>query len=338
MSLDLNPNQNLKKDEERKINNSLDRVLITGGFGFIGKVLLRELLKREDIESIHIVDNLCNSSVVKDLPSKVSFFNCSVSDFNPTSSYTKIYHLASPVGPAGVLNYAGKMGPMIITDTYKMAQLALKNNARLIDISTSEVYGKDPGNIPQKEDIEKIVPAHITVRLEYGVSKLASEVSLLNLVRTTDLQVNIIRPFNIVGPSQSGEVGFVLPRFIKQALENKPLTVFGDGSQKRTFTSVNDFVRAIISIMDSSLNGEILNVGNPNNLCSVFDLAQLVIKLTSSTSKIELTNPKDIYGSMYEEAWNKIPDITKIQTLLGWSPSESIEMIVLEAINIEKKL
>jgi nucleoside-diphosphate-sugar epimerase len=319
------------------------KILVTGGLGFIGRVLLKSLFKDIDqIKYIDVVDNLSNSSTLTSpdldaFKNKLNIFVNSVHNWTPCRDYTEIYHLASPVGPAGVLNYAGRMGPMIVSDTYKMANLALDQGARLIDISTSEVYGREPGNIGQKEDIDKIVPGNITVRLEYGVSKLACEVSLLNMIKATPLKVNIIRPFNIVGPSQSGEVGFVLPRFIDQALKGKPLTVFGNGSQKRTFTSVNDFIRGIRMVMDSDVNGEIFNIGNPANLCSVLDLAKIVIRLTNSSSEISLTDPKTIYGPLYAEAWNKIPDITKVQQKIGWHPKESIEDIVLEAIKVAQE-
>lgn len=317
------------------------RVLVTGGFGFIGKVLLKTFLKElDEIDYIDVIDNLCNSVPFdKDTLSlfngKLSFCKSTVADWLPSRKYTEIYHLASPVGPAGVLNYAGSMGPMIISDTYKMANLALKDGARFIDISTSEVYGRDPGSTAQKESIDKIVPSNVTVRLEYGVSKLACEVFLLNMVKVSPLQINIIRPFNIVGPSQSGKVGFVLPRFIEQAMKGKDLTVFGDGLQKRTFTSVFDFVSAIKLVMNSKeTNAEIFNVGNPDNLYSILDLANIVIKATGSKSKVLLINPKEIYGKFYEEAWNKIPDISKIQSTLGWKPKDDISKIVSDAIEV----
>jgi UDP-glucose 4-epimerase len=229
------------------------------------------------------------------------------------------------------------MGPMIISDTFKMAQIAIEQDARFLDVSTSEVYGRDPGKVSQAEDIDKVVPANVTIRLEYGTSKLASEVSLLNLAKVTNLRVNIVRPFNIVGPGQSGEVGFALPRFVNQALTGEDITVFGNGSQRRTFTSVNDFVRAIIRIMDSDIESEIFNVGNPANECSVLDLARIVNKLAGSKSRIILCDPKTIYGNLYAEAWNKIPNIRKIQRMTGWSPFESIEDIVNEAIRIAKE-
>lgn len=314
----------------------MKRILITGGLGFIGRTLLQYLLAKDDIEYLDVVDNLCNSKLDKDDPLRhdvrVHIMTQSVDEFDVDKPYTEIWHLASPVGPAGVLNYAGRMGPMIVADVYKMAQLAIKHNARLLDISTSEVYGREPGGVPQKEDIDKVVPSNITVRLEYGVSKLLSEVFLTNLTKSTPLQVNLIRPFNIVGVGQQGEVGFVLPRFVEAALAGKPLTVFGDGQQMRTFTSVKDFVEALLLIMDSDINGEIFNVGNAANICSILDLAEMVVRLTGSKSKIQLVDPTTIYGPHYAEAWNKIPNASKIKNMLGWTPSRSLEDIVTEVI------
>jgi UDP-glucose 4-epimerase len=287
------------------------------------------------------VDDLSNSNrdagleaLLKDR--RARFSATSVKDFEPTRRYTHIFHLASPVGPAGVLNYAGRMGPLIVHDTAKIAHYALAMGARMMDVSTSEVYGFDPGDGAQREDVDKVVPSKYTVRLEYGVAKLACEVSLSNLALTTDLFVNIVRPFNIVGVGQRGEVGFVLPRFVQQALAGEPITVFGDGTQLRCFTSVHDIVDAMLAITDSDLRGEILNIGNPANVCSINSLADLVLACTGSRSEVHHVDPKTVYGPFYAEAWNKIPDISKIRRLLKWAPSRLLPEIVREVVNVER--
>jgi nucleoside-diphosphate-sugar epimerase len=315
------------------LTNRQKRVLVTGGLGFIGRTLLRSLQDDPQVEFIYVVDNLCNSSLTPDVRDEKTILEiCNVSEFHKSISFTHIYHLASPVGPAGVLKYAGKMAQMIVSDTMQMAELALCYGAKLIDISTSEVYGRDPGDKSQQEDIDKVVPAKYTVRLEYGVAKLATEISLLNLARISGLQVNIIRPFNIVGVGQKGEVGFVLPRFVEAALVNRDLEIFGTGDQKRCFTSVKDIVQAILLIVELETYGNIFNVGNPANVISIRQLADCVIQLSGSSSQCKLVDPKTIFGPLYEEAWNKIPDISHIQKVVGWQPKYSLIDIVLEVL------
>jgi len=315
------------------------RVLITGATGFIGRVLLSYLLKDDEISSILCVDNLSNSEYTPGEPlfsdKRVSVLIKNVSDMTDNDTEDQlddIYHLASPVGPVGVLKYAGNMGPMIIEDSYKMALLAEKHNARLIDISTSEVYGCDPNGIPQTEDLTKVVPAEITVRLEYGVAKLACEVFLANRTKVFGLNCCIVRPYNIVSYGQQAAAGFVLPRFFEQALANKPLTVYQPGTQRRTFTDVRDFVESLILVMAKGKSGEIYNIGNPNNLHTILDLANRVIEKTGSTSGYTIVDPQKEHGKLFTEAWEKIPNINKINQELGWNPTRSLDDIIDEAI------
>ncbi len=323
-----------------KIGKKL-QILVTGGAGFIGTHLVNTLVRDYTAPIIDVVDNLSNSV----MPERrlafykrhgITFYQQSVEDFLPSISrrYDYIYHLASPVGPAGVLKYAGRMAAMILNDSIQMAELALAHDAKLLTVSTSEVYGQNPLNDqPQPEDLPKIVPAKVTVRLEYGVSKLITEIALLNLVKERPLKVNFIRPFNIVGPHQNGEAGFVLPRFVDAALKNEPITIFGDGLQRRTFTHVSDIVHAFVMLMESDHVGKIYNVGNAKNISSIKELAHKVVSMTNSQSEIRCIDPKIIYGKHYEEAWNKIPDITRIQKDLGWEPIFSFDRILTEYID-----
>lgn len=316
-------------------------ILVTGGAGFIGTHLINELVRRYPHADIDVVDDFSNSAV--EAARKVffdkhgiNFYKSKLENFTfpEGRKYDWIFHLASPVGPAAVLLYAGTMGSMIVDDALKMARRALQDDAKLICISTSEVYGSHPeGSKPQHEDLPKIVPANITVRLEYGVGKLLSEISLLNLAKVEPLHVNLIRPFNIIGPYQKGEAGFVVPRFIASALKGEPLTVFGDGTQQRTFTHVGDIVRPMVDLMESDLRSNIYNIGNPANLCSIKELAGHIVRLTGSKSEIHYVNPKDIYGPLYEEAWNKIADVTRVKAHLNWEPRYSLEQILQECID-----
>lgn len=312
----------------------MKRILVTGGLGFIGSHLIKEINKQDCV--IDVIDNMSNNCLS---PNEVNLskirkiYTCSVAEFKFDNEYDQIYHLASPVGPAGVLNYAGVMGKMIIDDALKIAEYAAKHHSHVIFVSTSEIYGKDPGNEAQNEEINKIVPAKITVRLEYGVGKMLMEICVTNYAKYHPFVFNFIRPFNIIGVGQSAKAGFVVPRFVWQALHDEKITVFGDGKQLRTFTHVHDIVDAMIKIMESDISGEAFNVGNPENKRSILEVAQAVKRMTCSKSEIVCVDPKTIYGKNYEEAWNKIPDIRKITAMIGWVPKYSFEDVVQEVIN-----
>lgn len=309
-------------------------VLITGGMGFIGKFLVRKLLCERDYD-ITIVDNLTSSAVDEQIVTnhRVKFYNESFEQWTPSDGerFDYIYHLTSPVGPLGVLKYKGRIAQMILAQLYRATDLALQMGAKLLEISTSEVYGRHPENEQegQREDIDKIVPADLTVRLEYGVAKLLCEIVLKNLSRDNKLDYICIRPFNIVGPKQNGELGFIIPRFLKQAEAGKPLTVYGDGSQKRTFTHVQDFVDAIFLAMESGRTGEIYNVGNPGNVTTILELAKKIKDVTGGCSEISFVDPVAMFKD-FAEAWNKIPNIDKISSHTGWKPKYSLDYIVNE--------
>lgn len=312
----------------------MKKILITGGMGFIGKFLVRKLLAERDYE-ITIVDNLSSSKVDELLTSnpRVTFINASFENWMPPASvkYDQIYHLTSPVGPLGVLKYKGRIAEMILKQLYHATEFAMKMDSKLLEISTSEVYGQHPDNEEegQREDIDKIVPANLTVRLEYGVAKLLCEIVLKNLSRDNKLDYICIRPFNIVGPKQNGDLGFIIPRFLRQAKAGEPLTVYGNGSQKRTFTHVQDFVDAIFLTMESNRTGETYNVGNPGNVSTILNLAEKIKLVTKTSSPISFVDPTTMYKD-FAEAWNKIPNIDKIREHTGWQPKYSLDFIVDE--------
>ncbi|MCB0344109.1 MAG: NAD-dependent epimerase/dehydratase family protein [Bdellovibrionales bacterium] len=311
------------------------RALITGGLGFIGNALVKRLLAQG--HECHIVDNCINNCWQPDDAARsgaVVHAPVPVSEYDLASGpdFDVVYHLASPVGPVGVLQWAGEMASMIVSDTHALARYCIEKRAKLINISTSEIYGQNVDNQAQREDIDKIVPAEVTIRLEYAVAKLTSEILLTNLAKVHPLKHVTIRPFNVAGPSQRGEVGFVTPRFIELALSNEPITVFGDGLQERCFTHVEDIVDSILALAESKISNEVFNVGNPQNIVSILDLAKMVKEMTSSQSSIIFVDPKELFGPHYAEAYNKIPSIEKVTSLTSWRPSRSLHQILVDVI------
>ena len=322
------------------------KILVTGGFGFLGGHLI-DLLLADPENQVHIIDNLSTSPLpLEDLLKEIDPAGRSTHSIEDIDSFCRngrqndwdeIYHLASVVGPAGVLPHAGRIAASIVNDSVSIASLAQRSGARLVDVSTSEVYGGGQAGYCS-ESMSKIVPASSSARLEYAVGKLAAETSLLNLAETQNLDVRIVRPFNVTGPRQSGRGGFVLPRFIGQALSGVDITVFGDGSQIRAFTHVKDMVNGILYAMRYGARGEVYNLGNPNNRCSIGELAEEVQTISRTKSKIVFVDPKSIYGPFYEEANNKFPDATKAINELGWQPSFGRHEAIRDTLSYMKGL
>lgn len=322
------------------------KILVTGGFGFIGGHLI-ELLLQDKNTYVHVVDNLSSNPIPLDLLidelnhlSNLTYDICSVEEYyrkNPNVRFNKIYHLASIVGPAGVLKHAGKMIKSIVDDTYCLMDLAIKNNAKLIDVSTSEVYGGGRDGYCS-ENCSKIIPAVTTVRLEYAIGKLAAETAIINTTKVTNLNACIIRPFNIAGPRQSGVGGFVLPRFISLAMRGKPLTVFCEGKQIRAFTNVKDMADGIIRVMELGTSGEAYNLGNPHSKISILDLAKKVLEVIDTDSDVIFVDPKTIYGPLYEEANDKYPDADRAMDGLKWNPTRGIGDTIKETYEYMKSV
>ncbi len=317
----------------------MKRILITGGFGFLGTSLTEELIKPVQ-NHVHVVDNMSTSPVILDdylqvigHPENLTYNICTIEEYFKKTSipvYDEIYHLASPVGPAGVLKHAGNMVRDVVRDNYTLMDYCVKYKCKLLDVSTSEVYG---GGVEGycSEETSKVVPPKTTIRLEYAIAKLAAETALINTCTVTKLNAVIVRPFNISGPRQSPLGGFVLPRFIQLSDAGKPITVFGKGNQIRAFTHVKDMVDGIILAMEKGKNGLAYNLGNVKNKTTILDLALRVKKVINSKSEIVFVDPKSIYGHLYEEANDKYPDATKAEIELGWIPKYSIDETIKDA-------
>lgn len=314
------------------------RVLITGGFGFLGGHVLEQLLSY-DVKRIHVVDNLSTNPVatdvlLRDLPntSALSFDLCSVADYfaEGPDDFDFIIHLASIVGPAGVLEHGGRIVSSVVDDTYLLADYALERGARLLDVSTSEVYGGGRDGLCREDD-PKIVPAETSFRLEYAIAKLAAETALINLGARDGLHAVIVRPFNIAGPRQSGEGGFVLPRFLAQAHLGLPLTIFGDGQARRAFSHVKDLADGVLRALAFGRPGLAYNLGHHANRVTVGELADLVLAVTRSNSERSFIDPREVYGRSFTEANDKFPEAGRAIDELGWRPAHGVEQIVRDS-------
>jgi UDP-glucose 4-epimerase len=324
----------------------MKQILVTGGFGFIGGHLIERLLDDPN-NHVHVVDNLSSCPIPYPLlidelehPPNLTYETISIWEFFHISSknlcvYDEIYHLASPVGPAGVLQHAGQMIGNVVDDIYLLINLALREDAKLVDVSTSEVYGGGAGGLCA-EGLDKIISADTTVRLEYAIAKLAAETAIINTCKVNPLRASIVRPFNVAGPRQSGVGGFVLPRFIDQAMRGEPLTVFGDGNQVRAFTHVADIVDGLIRVMESGQSGEAYNLGNPINKTSINEMANRVNDITGNQAGVTYVDPKDIFGDLYAEGAEKYPDARKAISELGWSPKYGIIATITDALRYQK--
>jgi len=316
-------------------------VLITGGLGFIGTHCI-EKWKSEGWK-VWIIDDLSSNAIQTTDPiladTEVIVKNILNVDWDDLPKFDLILHLASPVGPVGVLKHSGRMARTILDDIYWAINGANKNNCPLIFISTSEIYGhRDHKSYLQEQD-DKVLHGEFTVRNEYAIAKLLSEIVLSNHTKINkDFKYQIIRPFNVTGKYQLPDGGFVLPRFVSQALKNEDITVYYSGQQLRAFTWVKDIVNGIYltSVAPDHLWNNEWNVGNELNEQTILYLAEKVKEITGSNSKIIHVDPKDLHGPLFSEAPEKIPNSDKIKKELGWKPTKYVEDVIQEVIDYYK--
>lgn len=318
------------------------KILITGGLGFIGTHCIEKWASNN--WDVWVIDNLSSNTISADhiiaKQATVIIEDIIEVNWNSLPKFDLILHLASPVGPVGVLKHSGKMARIILDDIYSVVKGSKHNNCPLVFVSTSEVYGYRSEKSYLKEDDDKVLHGNFTVRNEYAISKLLSEIVLANQGKIDpNFKYQIVRPFNVTGEYQLPDGGFVLPRFVNQALSNKDITVYYDGLQLRAFTWVKDIVEGIflISKAPNNLWNQEWNVGNEKNENTILYLAERVKDLTQSNSKIIHIDPVQLHGPLFTEAPEKIPNSEKIKTLLNWSATKNIDEVIKEVINFYKK-
>lgn len=315
----------------------MKKVLITGGLGFLGSYSIEKF--KSQGWGITVIDNLSSNVIAPDDPicQGVKVIIKDVLDYEWLSekedeNFDVILHLASPVGPVGILKHSGKMAYLILKDIYWAIYGANIHKCPLVFISTSEIYGhRDKAELLVESD-DKVLKGDFSVRNEYSMAKLLCEIVLDNTSKVSDLKYQIIRPFNISGARQLKDGGFVLPTFVNQAFAGDDITVFGNGEQVRAFTHVKDIVDGIYMTCTTDKMNRIWNIGNPDNISTINDLAAMVKNITGSESEIKHVDPKKIHGPLYEEAWDKIPNSEKIQNELNWRPRFSKIDIVEDVV------
>jgi UDP-glucose 4-epimerase len=310
------------------------RVLITGGAGFIGSHLSDRLV--EAGHRVTVVDDLSTGSManIAHLEGAPGFqfvhetiMHEAVMD-RLISDCDAIFHLASAVGVELIVSRPVEVIERCVMGTEIVLRTAHRYKRKVLITSTSEIYGKN-GRVPFAEDDDRLLGPTTKSRWSYSCAKAVDEFLALAYHKEKQLPIVIVRLFNTVGPRQSGQYGMVVPRFVQQALCGKPLTVYGDGSQQRCFGYVGDIVGALVALMDHPrAAGQIFNVGNTEEI-SILELAKRVVQLTNSTSTIQMI-PYDVaYEAGFEDMARRIPDLTRVHSLIGYTPTARLDEIIL---------
>jgi UDP-glucuronate decarboxylase len=301
--------------------------IVTGGAGFIGKALTTRLLR--DCWEVTVIDDF-STHAKREYPEhcNLRFIEGRVQDsITHRVHVDAIFHLAGKVGPVGVLKHKGRIAIDTIEAAEKVAYWGWLYHCPVIDISTSEIYGSpDKTNA---EDDPKVFPYPASARMEYAVGKLAAETMLLN---RDGMDVRIIRPFNVAGPGQSPLGGFVLPRFAQQALANTDLTVYAPGTQRRSFTHIDDIIDGIVLLYESGSPGDVYNLGSPFNDCTMLELAREVIRYAGA-GRVKIVDPVGLWGDTFKEAADKVPNASKAMKELGWMPIRTRADIVSDTVD-----
>ena len=313
------------------------RALITGGAGFIGSYLSEALLDHGD--DVLIIDNLSTGSIdnIAHLKGRAGFeyFIDSVENEPLLAELVDrsdvIFHFAAAVGVKLIVEQPVYTIETNVHGTEVVLKHAVKKKKLVVIASTSEVYGKSE-DIPFREDSDLVLGPTPKHRWAYACSKAIDEFLALAYWKERRLPVIIVRFFNTVGPRQTGQYGMVIPNFVRQALAGEPLTVFGDGTQRRAFTHVADVVAALLKLVaEPKAIGQVINIGNTQEV-TILSLAERVRELAGSQSAITLVPYDEAYESGFEDMPRRVPDLTKITGMIGYTTKHTLDDILVQVI------
>lgn len=318
------------------------RALITGGAGFVGSWLARELLGRgtdvlvlddlstgryENLEEIEdgrrlelVVDTVNDPAIVNECVKRVD----------------QVYHLASAVGVRLIIEQPVRTIESIVGGTDVVLRACARYRRPVLITSTSEVYGKG-SKIPFSEEDDRIMGATTKRRWSYACAKALDEFLALAHWYESRLPVVVARMFNTVGPRQTGQYGMVVPTFVRQALRGQPVTVYGDGQQSRCFGHVQDVVAGLADLLACpQARGEIINLGN-NQEVTIRELAERVCQLAGSSSEVVLIPYDQAYGEGFDDMRRRVPDLSKAARLIGFQPQRQLDAILGDVIDFERR-
>ena len=319
------------------------RYLITGGAGFIGSHLAERLLDRGD--HVALLDNLSTGSMenIRHLKSnqRMEYHLDAIENRQLVAELVDdadvVVHLAAAVGVRLIVESPVRTIETNVNGTQIILEAAEKKRKLVLTASTSEVYGKST-QVPFQEEADLVLGPTTKGRWSYAASKALDEFLALSYWRERKVPVIVVRLFNTVGPRQTGRYGMVLPNFVKQALDNAPITVYGSGTQSRCFCDVRDTVQALMRLMDTDRSvGEVVNIGNTEEI-SIGDLAHTVRERTASSSPITYVPYDQAYEPGFEDMMRRVPSVEKLHALTGFRPQTKLgEIIDRVALHLSEK-
>ncbi|HEU4527603.1 MAG TPA: NAD-dependent epimerase/dehydratase family protein [Actinomycetota bacterium] len=318
----------------------MTRYLVTGGAGFIGSHLADRLLARGD--EVLALDDLStgrsrNIAHLKETRG-FRFRHGSILDAPLVNRLVEetdvIVHLAAAVGVKLIVERPLESLVTNIRGTETVLSAAAENDRKVLVTSTSEIYGKNTGLL--SEDADRIIGSPLKARWSYSTAKAVDEILANAYWRDRATPTIIVRMFNSVGPRQTGQYGMVVPRFVRQALAGEDVTVYGDGGQRRCFCHVLDTVEALVGLLDHpNAVGGVFNVGAANEV-TINGLAELVIEMSGSSSRIVRIPYDEAYEEGFEDMQRRVPDTTRIYDLIGWEAKRSLEDVIRDVLAHER--